>query len=89
MFLLSAAHPLLVVERFDRKATESRTAEGLRVIERVHQEDVCQALGYRSDEKYESLSSAYVPEAVNLLMSYAERLRSVAAVVTGSCCSTI
>ena len=73
VFLLSAAHPLLVVERFDRKATESRTAEGLRVIERVHQEDVCQALGYRSDEKYESLSSAYVPEAVNLLVSYAER----------------
>lgn len=71
--LLRAAHPLLVVERFDRVVTENRTAAGLRVIERVHQEDACQALGHCSDEKYESSSSVYVPRVANLLVSYAER----------------
>ncbi|WP_080799165.1 HipA domain-containing protein [Arabiibacter massiliensis] len=71
--LLYPESPLLVVERFDRIDSGERTEQGLRLLTRVHQEDACQALGYCSDDKYEGASSAYVSEAVELLMACAER----------------
>lgn len=71
--LLYPENPLLVVERFDRVASEEKTNEGLRLLERVHQEDVCQALGRCSDEKYEGSSSVHVSEIVKLLTAFAER----------------
>jgi serine/threonine-protein kinase HipA len=39
----------LVVERFDRKWNAAKT-----LLERIHQEDLCQALGYSAALKYES-----------------------------------
>jgi serine/threonine-protein kinase HipA len=52
--------PYLLVERYDR----DMTAEPIR---RLHQEDVCQALGRSSDTKYQAEGGPTVPETVELL----------------------
>jgi serine/threonine-protein kinase HipA len=52
--------PYLLVERYDRDLT----AEPIR---RLHQEDVCQALGRASDRKYQAEGGPTVAETVELL----------------------
>jgi serine/threonine-protein kinase HipA len=52
--------PYLLVERYDRDVT----AEPIR---RLHQEDVCQALGRSSDSKYQAEGGPTVLETVELL----------------------
>jgi serine/threonine-protein kinase HipA len=52
--------PYLVVERYDRDLTSDP-------IRRLHQEDVCQALGIPSDRKYQSEGGPGVGETVALL----------------------
>ena len=52
--------PYLLVERYDR----DMTAEPIR---RLHQEDVCQALGRSSDSKYQTEGGPTVLETVELL----------------------
>jgi serine/threonine-protein kinase HipA len=54
----------LLVERYDRDLTSDP-------IRRLHQEDICQALGYPSDRKYQADGGPTVADAVRLL-----RLRS-------------
>lgn len=52
--------PHLIVERYDRDLT----AEPIR---RLHQEDVCQALGYPSDRKYQADGGPTIQGTVELL----------------------
>ena len=60
----SSGLPYLLVERYDRDLTSDP-------IRRLHQEDVCQALGYPSDRKYQADGGPTVADTVTLL-----RLRS-------------
>lgn len=46
--ILEGPHPLLIVERYDR------TKDSLTSTRRLHQQDLCQAQGYVSDNKYEN-----------------------------------
>lgn len=52
--------PYLLVERYDRDVTSEP-------IRRLHQEDVCQALGRSSDSKYQAEGGPTVRETVELL----------------------
>jgi serine/threonine-protein kinase HipA len=52
--------PVVIVERYDRIITPER-------IVRVHQEDMCQALGYRPHNKYQSQGGPSAGEIVKLL----------------------
>lgn len=56
-----AGSPCLLVERFDRHVTDDGG------IERVHQEDTCQALRRLPSEKYESEGGPSIAEIINLL----------------------
>jgi serine/threonine-protein kinase HipA len=56
--------PYLTVERYDRDLTSDP-------IRRLHQEDLCQALGIPSDRKYQSEGGPGVRDAVELLRSAA------------------
>jgi serine/threonine-protein kinase HipA len=56
---VSGLHYLLV-ERYDRDPTADP-------VRRLHQEDVCQALGRSSDRKYQAEGGPTVPETVELL----------------------
>lgn len=56
-----AGRPCLYVERFDR------TFEGSGQIVRVHQEDMCQALGIPPVDKYEASGGPSVAQIVNLI----------------------
>jgi serine/threonine-protein kinase HipA len=55
-----SALPYLLVERYDRDLTADP-------IRRLHQEDLCQALGRPSDRKYQSEGGPSVAEVVGLL----------------------
>lgn len=52
--------PYLIVERYDRDLTSD-------LIRRLHQEDICQALGIPSDRKYQAEGGPGVREVVALL----------------------
>ena len=52
--------PYLIVERYDRDLTSDP-------IRRLHQEDVCQALGIPADSKYQAEGGPSVRETVELL----------------------
>jgi serine/threonine-protein kinase HipA len=56
----------LLVERYDRSVSE--TGEEVR---RIHQEDFCQALGFRPEEKYEGEGGPGIAECAALLRSHA------------------
>lgn len=70
--LLYPASPLLLVERYDRRCRGVQSVDGLELVERVHQEDFCQALGRSSEEKYETDKSSYAREMAGLMRNYAE-----------------
>lgn len=53
----------IVVERFDRLTDENGH------IERVHQEDMCQALGYVSEKKYAEDGGPSAPQIMNIVGS--------------------
>jgi serine/threonine-protein kinase HipA len=67
--------PVLVVERFDRRLVSGR-------LERIHQEDACQALGLRS--KYEQDGGPSFRRLANLLSSFGREgdLRDLLALAT-------
>ncbi len=46
--------PLYVIERFDRESTDPKGESGGSAIRRLHQIDLCQALGVSPSKKYES-----------------------------------
>jgi serine/threonine-protein kinase HipA len=55
----------LIVERYDRIHQEGRGAES--VIERLHQEDFCQALGMVSERKYQKEGGPSLKQCFGLL----------------------
>src|ERR1039458_4008542 len=55
----------LLVERYDR--TYRQTAEGDPVLERIHQEDFCQALGIVSETKYQKEGGPSLKQCFALL----------------------
>jgi serine/threonine-protein kinase HipA len=61
--LLHRAQPLFLVERYDRR----RTAGG--ALERIHQEDFCQALGIPPERKYEKEGGPSLVQCVELVRS--------------------
>lgn len=60
-------HEVLVVERYDRE----RTTDG--VLRRLHQEDVCQALGVAPEDKYEVDGGPSLSQIFDLLTRVARR----------------
>jgi len=46
--------PLYIIERFDRNRSKPKKGEGASPIKRLHQIDLCQALGVSPSRKYES-----------------------------------
>jgi serine/threonine-protein kinase HipA len=56
--------PALAVRRYDREYLSDGS------IKRIHQEDSCQALGRRSDHKYESQGGPTFREVARLLLNY-------------------
>ena len=83
--LLDLGRPILIVERFDRVATERTNGEGLTVVERIRQEDVCQALCWPSSLKYEQDGGPGVADLSSLLRqhraSFVEDQRGLAELV--------
>ncbi len=71
--ILPGKTPLLVVERFDRKSTGTRSPLGLPVLSRTHQEDFSQALGIQSAFKYEEQKTAYLSDMSDLVLRHAKR----------------
>jgi serine/threonine-protein kinase HipA len=55
--------PFLIVERYDRDLTQEP-------IRRLHQEDLCQALGRLAGEKYQQEGGPTVSEAIRLIDDY-------------------
>jgi serine/threonine-protein kinase HipA len=55
----------LLVERYDRK--HRQTSDGAPVIERIHQEDFCQALGIVSETKYQKEGGPSLKQCFGLL----------------------
>jgi serine/threonine-protein kinase HipA len=58
-----AKHPLFVIERYDRLID----SDGL--IRRIHQQDFCQALGLRSESKYEIEGGPSIKDNYELIQS--------------------
>jgi len=59
--LLHKAQPLYLIERYDRR----RTADG--GLDRIHQEDFCQALGIPPERKYEKEGGPSLPQCIKLV----------------------
>lgn len=68
--LLDFGSPVLAIERFDRRV---RLVGGGLVVERLHQEDVAQALGITGGSKYVELEGGSVCEMVRLLRDHSVR----------------
>lgn len=61
-----AGYPVFIAERYDRHIVG-------KVVKRLHQEDVCQALGIHPDNKYESDGGPSVTTIVQLLEKYSSQ----------------
>lgn len=62
---------LYAVKRFDRVINEdSPLVDGLPKPFRLHQEDMCQALGKASSDKYESINDNYATDIFNVIKRY-------------------
>jgi len=66
LFLLDGT-PVYVIERYDRKLHAGKILS----IERIHQEDACQALGIMPDRKYESDGGPGFSQIVSLIHTIA------------------
>lgn len=68
--LLNCGTPVLVVERFDRKVAQGEHSWR---VERLHQEDLCQAFGVPSGSKYAELDGGSVRGIASLLREKSAR----------------
>lgn len=66
--LLHLPEPLYVIERFDREHVSTTTAPE-KIIQRLHQIDLCQALGVSQSKKYESEGGLGLQHLFELLRS--------------------
>lgn len=63
---LADGRKYLEITRYDRKQINNK-------IERLHQEDFCQVLGYLSRQKYQSDGGPKIPQLYNAIMEYSAR----------------
>lgn len=63
-FIHKHQQPLYIIERYDRQKNESGD------LQRIHQEDFCQALGFLSDQKYESEGGPSLKSCFDLVKEY-------------------
>jgi serine/threonine-protein kinase HipA len=72
--IINTEQPMLAIRRFDRMMagpeTNLASASGLAMPLRLHQEDLCQALGRLSSEKYETEDSQHLALVANLLRTH-------------------
>lgn len=68
--VMDGGEALFVVERFDRVVTSK--SGGCGVVARLHQEDLCQALGKAPEHKYEKPGLRYARQVREVLQDYAE-----------------
>ena len=62
---------LFTTRRFDRDFdNDSRIIDGLKTPYRLHQEDFAQALGIKSNDKYEKAGQGYLKKMFDLLLKY-------------------
>ena len=81
--LLGLGNPVLAIERFDRSAS---AASGRLVVERLHQEDMAQALGITGGSKYAELEEGSVRAMAGLLRARSVRpARDVASLAQMIC----
>lgn len=81
--LLDFGSPALAIERFDRRAC---LMGGRMVVERLHQEDVAQALGVTGGSKYAELEGGSVRAMVRLMCSHSVRpARDVSSLAQAVC----
>ena len=70
-FEITTPVPLLAIERYDRVFTDDPTlVDNLPVPLRLHQEDLCQALGVRTADKYEERGRQYLPAVFDIIRSH-------------------
>jgi serine/threonine-protein kinase HipA len=60
-------HSAYIVERYDRKKVKGG------IIERLHQEDLCQVLGFMPDQKYENEGGPGLAECCQILDMYSSQ----------------
>ncbi len=75
-------HPLFVVDRYDRQKEKNG------VVQRIHQQDFCQAQGIPSSKKYEIKGGPSIKDNYNLIVNNVtikERLRSTYAYLDWIC----
>ena len=58
---------LFATQRYDRKLSDRKIIDGLRIPLRLHQEDFSQALGIASSQKYEKEPSGYMGKMFDLV----------------------
>jgi serine/threonine-protein kinase HipA len=62
-YVLALDQPYIVVERYDRLPPR----EGATIVQRIHQEDLCQALGLMPGKKYQEDGGPGIAQVVTLL----------------------
>jgi serine/threonine-protein kinase HipA len=74
--IISSDLPMLAITRFDRLWPQDDAitlADGHPLPLRLHQEDLCQALGLLPSNKYETKSDRYLDRAAKLLRGYSSK----------------
>jgi serine/threonine-protein kinase HipA len=66
--------PLFIIERYDRYRDEKGR------FHRMHQQDFCQALGYTSEEKYESIGGPSLKQCFDLIKNHVSAKERIAAI---------
>ena len=69
--IVPGEHPLFVVRLYDRERAEESGEGAPQMLQRVHQEDFCQAIGLTSGEKYETQKTHHAQDMAAILVGYA------------------
>jgi serine/threonine-protein kinase HipA len=68
LFLFGGESPLLAIKRFDRMVdADSRSTDSMLSLRRLHQQDMCQALGIPTSKKYEERQLGYLKKMGELI----------------------
>ena len=70
--LLYPEKPIIIIRRYDRMISDM-TINGMKAVQRIHQEDCCQACGVISDSKYEHDGGPGYKQIRGLLVKYARQ----------------
>jgi len=70
-YILEGEHPLFITQRYDRRIDENG------VVHRLHQQDLCQAHGLVSDEKYEIKGGPSIKANYELLLNNVSAMKRI------------